>query len=116
MGAWDQLAPQPGALPTTRFQVVDPDPGWPAALQTRFRRELARTGNRLVRLDRRLRREAAARLLGGDPEHLRQALFPFDAPQERVMPGAPWLRHGALLDRILDRMDGRTPLILVEEP
>lgn len=116
LGAWARLAPQPGPLPTTRFQVVDPLPEWPAALQARFRQELDRTRDRLARLDRRLHREAAANVLGGDPERLRQVLFPFDAPQERVMPGAPWLRQGALLDRILDRMDGSTSLILVEEP
>lgn len=116
LGAWDRLASQPGTLPTTRFQVVDPLPEWPAALQARFRQELDRTRDRLARLDRRLHREAAANVLGGDPERLRQVLFPFDAPQERVMPGAPWLRQGALLDRILDRMDGSTSLILVEEP
>ena len=116
LGAWDRLASQPGPLPTTRFQAVDPLPEWPAALQARFRQELDRTRDRLARLDRRLHREAAANVLGGDPERLRQVLFPFDAPQERVMPGAPWLRQGALLDRILDRMDGSTSLILVEEP
>ena len=32
------------------------------------------------------------------------------------MPGAPWLKSDALLDVILERMDGARPLILVEEP
>ncbi|HEY3400861.1 MAG TPA: bacillithiol biosynthesis BshC [Geothrix sp.] len=116
LGAWDRLSHWPGVLPTARFQAVDPDPGWPGALQMRFRQEQARAGERLVKLDRRLHREAAAEALGGDPERLRQILFPFDVPQERVMPGLSWLRNGALLDRILERMDGATALILVEEP
>jgi len=33
-----------------------------------------------------------------------------------VLPGAPWLRNPALIDAILARMDGSTPVILVEEP
>ncbi|MDP1832739.1 MAG: bacillithiol biosynthesis BshC [Geothrix sp.] len=116
LGDWDRFAPWPGALPTARFQAADPDPSWPGPLRARFQREQARSRERLEKLDRRLHREAAATLLGGDPEHLRQALFPFGVPQERVMPGVPWLRNGALLDAILDRMDGATPVILVEEP
>jgi hypothetical protein len=85
-------------------------------VQKRFAAELERTRVRLGRLDRRLHREAAAKALGGDPEALRQALFPFGRPQERVLPGLAWLRDGALLDRILDRMDGCADLILVEAP
>ena len=116
LGAWDRLAPWPGPLPTARFQGAEHDPAWPEALRTRFQREQARTRARLAKLDHRLHREAAAGSVGGDPELLRQALFPFGAPQERVLPGLPWLRHGALLDRILERMDGATSVILVEEP
>jgi len=116
LGAWDRLTPWPGPLPTTRFPVVEPDPSWPEALQMRFQREQVRTRARLAKLDHRLHREAAAGPVGGDPERLRQALFPFGAPQERVLPGLPWLRNGALLDRILERMDGATSVILVEEP
>jgi hypothetical protein len=116
LGAWDRLAPWPGALPTSRFRPAEADPAWPEALRTRFQREQARTRDRLAKLDHRLHREAAAALLGGDPEHLRQALFPFSVPQERVLPGLSWLRHGALLDRILEHMDGAASVILVEEP
>ena len=115
-GAWDRLASWPGVLPTNVFQATKPDPAWPEPLQVRYQREQARSLERLAKLDRRLQREAAANVLGGDPERLRQALFPFGAPQERVMPGVPWLRNGALLDAILERMDGATPVILVEEP
>jgi hypothetical protein len=115
-GAWDRLASWPGPLPSATFQAVAPDAAWPENLQRRFRREQDRSRDRLTKLDRRLHREAAAARLGGDPERLRQALFPFGRPQERVVSGAPWLRQPALLDAILERMDGRTPVILVEEP
>lgn len=115
-GAWDRLASWPGPLPTSKFQVADSDPSWPEPLRERFRREQLRSRERLAKLDRRLHREAVSHLIGGDPERLRQALFPFGAPQERVISGVPWLRNGALLDAILDRMDGTTSVILVEEP
>ncbi|HEX7553529.1 MAG TPA: bacillithiol biosynthesis BshC, partial [Geothrix sp.] len=102
-GAWDRLATWPGILPTKQFQATDPDPAWPEPLRLRYRREQARSLERLAKLDRRLQREAAGSVLSGDPERLRQALFPFGVPQERVMPGVPWLRNGALLDAILER-------------
>lgn len=116
LGAWDRLATWPGVLPTNVFQATEPDPAWPEPLRLRYQREQARSLDRLSKLDRRLQREAAGSVLGGDPERLRQALFPFGAPQERVMPGVPWLRNSALLDAILERMDGATPVILLEEP
>jgi hypothetical protein len=116
LGAWDRLASWSGPLPTETFQTTDPDPTWPEPLRVRFQREQARSRDRLIRLDNRLHREAAGRVLGGDPERLRQALFPFGLAQERVVPGIPWLRDPALLDAILDRMDGTTSVILVEEP
>ena len=115
-GAWDRLATWPGVLPSSKIQRAEPEPSWPAALAVRFQREQERSHSRLAKLDARLHREAAATVLGGDPERLRQTLFPFGKPQERVMPGVPWLRNEALLDAILDRMDGATPAILVEEP
>jgi uncharacterized protein YllA (UPF0747 family) len=115
-GCWEDLAGWPGVLPSARFQGAEPDQAWPESLQNRFRQEQARSRARLGKLDRRLHREAAARLLGGDPERLRQALFPLGLPQERVMPGAPWLGNHALVDAILERMDGTQPVILVEEP
>jgi hypothetical protein len=115
-GAWARLATWPGPLPTAQFRASDPDLAWPETVQVRFRREQTRSRERLVKLDRRLHREAAADGLGGDPERLRQTLFPFGVPQERVMPGVPWLRNGALLDAILERMKDAFPVILVEEP
>jgi uncharacterized protein YllA (UPF0747 family) len=116
LGAWDRLAAWPGTLPTARYQTVDPDADWPVHLQVRFQREQARELGRLAKLDHRLHREAATRLLGGDAERLRQSLFPFGSPQERVMPGIAWLRNSTLLDAILKRMEGAEPVILVEEP
>ncbi len=116
LGAWEHLAAWSGVLPSAQFRSVDPHPSWPQSLQVRFQREQTRSRKRLTKLDRRLHRLAATQLLGGDPEHLRQTLFPFGAPQERVLPGAPWLRNGALLDAILKRMDDAAPVILLEEP
>ena len=116
LGAWENLGAWSGAFPTGMIHPTPPDPAWPLPIQERFRREQARSHERLGKLDRRLHREAAARMLGGDPEFLRQALFPLGRPQERVIPGVPWLRSDALLDAILDRMDGTRPVILVEEP
>ena len=115
-GDWADLAPWPGDTATARLPIPDPDPAWPEAIRKRYAAELDRTRTRLGRLDRRLHREAAAAALGGDPEGLRQALFPFGRPQERVVPGLEWLRDEALLDRILDRMDGGTDPILAEAP
>ena len=115
-GAWERFSVWPGPLPSARFQSTDPDPSWPGPLQVRFQREQARTRDRLARLDQRLHREATSRLLGGDAERLRQALFPFAAPQERVMPGVSWLRNEALLEAILKRMEDPDSVILVEEP
>jgi hypothetical protein len=115
-GAWDRLAPWPGGLPTMRFEPVAPDPAWPSGIQLRFHREQTRTRERMGKLDRRLHREAAAAQLGGDPERLRQALFPFGRPQERVLPGLDWLRNEALLDAILEGMARGASVVLVEEP
>ncbi len=116
LGAWDRLSAWPGSLPTARFRTVEADSSWPQPVQMRFQHEQARSRERLLKLDHRLHREAAGDRLGGDPEQLRQTLFPFGAPQERVVPGVSWLRNPKLLDAILERMDGTTPVILLEEP
>lgn len=115
-GDWAALAPWPGTIPTRAFPSAATDPAWPGSVQKRFAAELDRARTRLARLDRRLHRESAAGSLGMDPEALRQALFPFGKPQERILPGQAWLQEGELLDRILDRMDGHADLILVEAP
>jgi hypothetical protein len=115
-GDWTTLATPEVPLPSSRFHPAEPNSGWSPALQARFRREQGRHLARLSKLDRALHREAAGHLLGGDPEALRQALFPFGRPQERVLPGAPWLREPHLLDAILARMDGAVHVILLEAP
>jgi len=115
-GDWAGIAAWRGATATSALGLPEADAAWPEAIRSRFAAEVQRTRIRLGRLDRRLHREAAARALGGDPERLRQILFPFGRPQERVIPGLDWLRDEALLDHILDRMDGRTDVILLEAP
>jgi hypothetical protein len=113
-GAWTRLSAWEGATALSVFGLPVADAQWAPSVRQRFAAEMERTRIRLGRLDRRLHREAAAAALGGDPERLRQTLFPFGRPQERVIPGLAWLRDEALLDRILGRMDGQTEVILVE--
>jgi hypothetical protein len=115
-GRWEALSTWNGELPSHRGPLPEPDKHWPEAVQARFRLEMERTKSRLSKLDHRLHRDSAAVTLGMDPEQLRQALFPFGLPQERVVSGVPWLRNARLLDQLLKRMDGNTPLILLEEP
>lgn len=114
-GQWEHLSGWTGPLPSARVSDADPDPSWPEPLRRRFKQEQARNHERLQKLDRRLQRDSTIHIFGGDPERLRQILFPFGKPQERVIPGVPWLQQGDLLDAILKRMDGATSLILVEE-
>jgi len=115
-GRWEAFATWQDALPSQAGLNLKPDPHWPAAIQSRFLQELDRTRYRLSKLDHRLHREAATAILGRDPEQLRQTLFPFGSPQERVAPGVPWLRNGRLLDQLLACMEGAAPVILLEEP
>jgi len=114
-GDWAAFASPDATLPT-HAELPAPDPAWDPALQARFRREMDRTRQRLAKLDHRLAREAAAKVLGGDPERLRQALFPFDRPQERVLPGLVWLREEGFLDRMLEVLAGPESLHLLELP
>jgi hypothetical protein len=114
-GRWEAFAPRPQELPSSRLGQPLPDPAWGEALGGRFQRELGRVRARMGKLDRRLLRNLAAAELGMDPERLRQRLFPFGAPQERVLPGILWLRDQALLDRMLAGLDGSQPLLLLEE-
>lgn len=113
-GRWEAFLDLPPALPSAALPAATPDPAWGRDLATRFQRELERTRQRLTRLDRRLRRDLAARHLGGDPERLRQALFPLDRPQERVLPGLFWLRDDSLLDRLENALGTGAALVLVE--
>ena len=112
---WQAFAEPGSALPSHALPALAADPAWSPALAQRFQRELIRTRQRLEKLDRRLHRDRAALALGGDPERLRQALFPLDRPQERVLPGLFWLRDEALLDRMGTALDSGAKIILLEE-
>ncbi|MDR3671753.1 MAG: bacillithiol biosynthesis BshC [Holophaga sp.] len=114
-GRWEAFA-APAAQPSGALSGLRPDPAWSLALAQRFSRELARSRQRLMKLDRRMLRDQAAQALGRDPEHLRQQLFPLDRPQERVLPGLFWLREEALLDKMLSSLGGDSMLILLERP
>lgn len=113
---WTALHPAGASLPSLALQDPRPDPAWGPALGQRFEQELARSTQRLQKLDRRLHRDLAARALGCDPERLRQALFPLGKAQERILPGLFWLRDEALLDRMLTKLEGSAMIILLEAP
>jgi hypothetical protein len=113
---WEAFADQPPPLPSAALAGLRPDPGWNPALAQRFTRELARSSQRLLKLDRRLLRDLAARALGRDPERLRQLLFPLGRPQERVIPGLFWLRDDGLLDRMEAGLGEGSILVLLERP
>jgi len=105
-GQWESFLPPGPARPSLALQDLRPDPAWGRVLGQRFERELARTRQRLLKLDRRHHRDLAAQVLGHDPERLRQDLFPLDKPQERILPGLFWLRDAPLLDRMLAALAG----------
>lgn len=113
-GRWEAFQDAPLALPSGRLGSISPEASWGEALSDRFEKELDRTRRRLGKLDRRLLRDAAAHRFGGDPERLRQQLFPFDRPQERVLPGVHWLRDPELLHRIMEGLESGQPIIFVE--
>ena len=114
-GRWEDLRSEGTARPSLALDALAPDPAWNDALARRFEQELARTRQRLQKLDRRLDRDQAAQALGTDPERLRQQLFPLGRPQERVLPGLLWLRDPDLLDRMLTALAGPAMTILLEE-
>jgi len=114
-GYWEVFLSDAPTLPSQAL-TGQPDPAWGAGLGMRFRQELARSRHRLLKVDRRLYRDHVARVVGEDPERLRQRLFPFGRPQERVLPGALWLRDEALLDRILEALGTGENLVMVEAP
>jgi len=113
---WDQFLDGAPALPSQALAGMQPDPGWDPALAGRFLQELERTRARLAKLDRRVLRDRAARVLSRDPERVRQALFPLGRPQERVLPGLVWLRDEPILDQMEARLGGGSRLVLLERP
>jgi hypothetical protein len=115
LGRWEAFvasgAPGPHlttGLPPMPSQAQLPAPleAWGGAVCRRFAGETDRTRKRLKRLDARLARDAAEKRLGKNPERLRQTLFPFGRPQERVIPGWLWLQSPALLDAIESALEG----------
>jgi hypothetical protein len=115
-GRWEAFSNLPFALPSERLGHPMPDDAWGEGVGSRFRAEIGRSRARLARLDHRLHRDLAAKRLGWDPERLRQHIFPFGRPQERILPGLAWLRDEMLLDRMLEALDGSTLMILLEAP
>lgn len=113
-GRWEAFSSLPFALPSERLGHPDAEAAWGEAVEARFRAEIGRSRARLARLDRRLHRDLAGRRLGMDPERLRQSIFPFGRPQERVLPGLPWLADESLLERMLAALDGSTLMVLLE--
>jgi hypothetical protein len=114
LGQWETLAPitpmKPSAMPFPK-----PLDGWGGAIAKRYSTEVSRLQARLERLDARLARDAAEKRLGANIEKPRQALFPFNKPQERVIPGWYWLQRPSLLDAIEKAMEKRAEIYVVKE-
>jgi hypothetical protein len=105
LGRWEAFVPEPPFMPS-QAQLPAPLEAWGEAVCKRFAGETDRLRKRLKRLDARLARDAAEKKLGKNPERLRQTLFPFGRPQERVIPGWHWLQSQALLDAIERALEG----------
>lgn len=116
IGFWEAFVDPPHPLPSQSLPPLQPDPHWGLDVGTRYRQTLIQTRHRLLRLDRRVLRAYTAQRLGHDPERLRQRLFPFGKPAERVLPGCLWLRNARLLDALLAALVEAPPLLLLEEP
>jgi len=114
-GRWEAFV-QSQVLPSLGLQAPRMTPLWGEALSKRVMDEWHRFEARVKRLDRRFQRDQLARQWQRDPERVRQALFPLGRDQERLLPGAPWLRDPALLARILRAFDGGGALVRVEAP
>jgi hypothetical protein len=118
LGRWEAFdesgvtGPRPTTSPPLKpSQAPLPAPleAWGEAISKRFIGEMDRLKKRLKRLDVRLAKDAAEKRLGKNIERLRQTLFPFGKPQERVIPGWYWLQSPRLLDAIegaLERGEG----------
>ncbi len=114
-GYWEALRNETERPPTQSLESVRPNPDWGPELTQRFQQTLAWTRRKLQKLDRRLHRDRARELLGMDPEHLRQRLFPLNKPQERVLPGILWLQDASLLNRMLEALSQGPEIVFLEE-
>jgi hypothetical protein len=99
LGRWDAFADDLQPKPSEVRLPAPPD-AWGEVISRRFAGEMDRLRKRLKRLDARLAKDAAEKRLGKNIERLRQTLFPFGRPQERVIPGWHWLQSPQLLDAI----------------
>jgi hypothetical protein len=113
LGHWAAIAP-PAQTKPSKMKFPEPDANWPNAISKRFLAEIGRTKFRLDRLDKCLEREAAEERMGKNIEKLRQMLFPFNKPQERVLPGWFWLQNDQLLDTIEKAMESRESAYLLQ--
>jgi hypothetical protein len=101
--------PHPAAgMPPKPSQSPLPAPieAWGQAISRRFVAEMDRLEKRLKRLDARLAKDTAKKRLGENIERLRQTLFPFGKPQERVIPGWYWLQSPQMLDAVEHALEG----------
>ena len=98
-GQWEAFAPNTLPKPSI-MPFPGPHESWSATVGKRYQAELCRLQTRLKRLDARLARESAEARIGKNIEKLRQILFPFNKPQERVLPGWCWLQNAHTLDAI----------------
>ena len=91
----------------------EPSAGWGVAISNRYQKQIELLQTRLQRLDLRLAKEVAEKRIGKNIEKLRQTLFPFNKPQERVIPGWYWLKNKSLLDAIEKKMQTTGQIYLV---
>ncbi|MCL1893871.1 MAG: bacillithiol biosynthesis BshC [Holophagaceae bacterium] len=116
LGRWEALAPTLHVKPST-MAFPEPSAGWGVAISNRYQKQIELLQTRLQRLDLRLAKEVAEKRIGKNIEKLRQTLFPFNKPQERVIPGWYWLKNKSLLDALEKAMlDAKEKhLIIVDE-
>jgi hypothetical protein len=113
LGRWEVLSPGQSLKPST-IPFPEPDESWGGNIIKRYQAEIGRLQSRLKRLDVRLARDTAEKRLGANLEKLRQALFPFDKPQERVIPGWHWLQKPALLDAMESAMEKPADVYIIK--
>jgi|GEM_PF-246675 len=112
LGHWELLAHEAHLKPSA-IALPEPDETWGNAISKRYQAEMCRLKSRLKRLDARLAKEAAEKRFGRNIERLRQSLFPFNKPQERVLPGWYWLRNPSLLDTMESALVNRAQTYLI---
>jgi hypothetical protein len=112
LGQWELFAPAASIKPSA-MPFPEPDEAWGKAVNKRYRGEIRRMQTRLKRLDAHFAKEVAEKRIGKNVERLRQMLFPFNKPQERVLPGWYWLRNPSLIDAIETALTNREQIYLI---